>query len=807
MLISANWLKKYVPDLDLSNLDEFRYKLDTRLSEVAAITRHGEGLKKLVTAEILSAEPHPSSDKLHLCKVSIGNKAEPLQIVCGAPNARTGLVSILCVVGGKVYDHSTGELVEITKRTIRDVESNGMLCSPAELGLGANHNGIIELPSTTPIGEDVTEQFVDTIIEIQNKAFPHRPDVFSHQGIAREIAAIFKLNLNTPTPREEFIAKAEEELPLQVEVKDKEHCLRFTATSLTNVQITQSPLWLQIMLSYCGVRPINNVVDVTNYVMLDMGQPLHAFDYQKVDKAKLIVRQSEAGEKLTTLDGKARELPEGTVVVADASVPSSVAGIMGGAASEISDTTTQLILEAANWEMYQVRRTSRVLGLRTEASSRYEKGLTPEIVGKGLIAAANMLLDLAGAETASPLIDIYPDPQAEKFIDFDLHLIKDRLGIAITKNELIDILRPLGIVIVDSDQLPPEAMSRHDLDSGITLEIPPFRQDLNIQADILEEIGRFYGYENITPTLPKRDLQPAAVNLTVKKNLELKKLMAASGLNEIYTYSMVGEKLYKDCLLATRGLIKVKNPISPELAFVRDSVVPSLLEKAQANLAKFGSFGLFELSRVAYKHQEDGLPQQPFKLAGLFVHEDATTAYRSLKLAIDNLNTKLDGQLKIVPKADNRVPFLHPGKSGELELDGHNIGFIGVVHPVALQNMELGTTNVAVFEIDLTRVLEFEPEVKTFKPISRFPAVVRDISFWKPETKNIQDLIDELITAKVTDLEKVSVIDMYQKDEELSVTIRCVLQPQEATYTQEQINERVEKIVATAKAAGFKIRE
>jgi phenylalanyl-tRNA synthetase beta chain len=804
MLISVKWLQKYIPEFQVSNIDKFRYRVDTRLSEVADVEVKGAGLDKLITAEIVSVENHPKSDKLHVCQVNTGS--ETRTIVCGAPNVRPGMISILCLPGGSVYDHDSHEPMSIAKRPVMGVESDGMLCSPAELGLSTHHEGIIELPAGTIIGQDVVGEFRDTVIEIENKAFPHRPDVFSHLGVAREFSAIFKTKLVEATADKDFIARAEINLPLDIDVRDTDFCPRFSAVTISNVQVKPSPLWLQVALSYCGVRPINNVVDITNYIMMDIGQPMHAFDYQKIDGHKLVVRKAKQDEEITSLDGKKRKLSEQMTVISDADKPQSIAGIMGGADSEISTSTTEIILEAANWEMYQIRRTSRDLGLRSEASTRFEKGPTSSNTVPAITKAANMLLDVAGAEVASDLIDIYPHPEEEKIIQFDLNSIPHLLGVQPTKAELVDILEALGLQILDVEKIPAEAFTSLNMNLQIRVKVPLYRRDLRIAADILEEIARYFGYENFPWTLPERDLKPASRNNRNDQILKAKKALVASGLNEIYTYSMVGEKLYQKALLGTKHLWSIQNPISPELAFVRDSIVPSLLEKAQVNSNKYENFGLFEVSRVAFNEIVDGLPKQPYKLAALYLNSSDESAYRHLKLSIENLSRLYGDRITINRNPRNLPAFLHPGKSGEVLIDNEYLGFIGVLHPQVAENYELGSFSVALYELDLEKLFGLEVVPAPFKPMSKFPAVIRDFSFWVPQGEQMGDLVQALKSEGIDSLESISIIDTYTKDKKTSFTIRIVFQPMDHTLTQEEITKLTDQVNKVAEKLKFETR-
>ena len=364
MYLSSNWLKNFIPDLDVSDSEAFKYRVDTRLSEVESIIETGAELKGLVIANVVSIAPHPKHKNLTVCQVDIGTK-QHLQIVCGADNVKEGMRSVAVVPGGSVYGPE-GEPMQIAEREVAGVTSQGMLCAPDELGLNDDHRGIIEIDNSTPIGTDVTELFSDTVIEIENKALPHRPDTFSHLGIARELSAIWGLDLSIPHG-EIPPSHANNQVDIEIDNQIPKLVPRYSGLALTEVRVKPSPLWLQIALARAGERSVNNIVDITNYVMHHTGQPLHAFDLDKLSSQKVIIRKSKKGEQIRTLDQQHRKLTEGTIVIADISGPIAIGGIMGGESTAVDDSTTRIFLEAASFEMYTIRRTSRELGLRSEA--------------------------------------------------------------------------------------------------------------------------------------------------------------------------------------------------------------------------------------------------------------------------------------------------------------------------------------------------------------------------------------------------------------------------------------------------------
>jgi phenylalanyl-tRNA synthetase beta chain len=807
MLISVNWLKKYTPDLDVSNVGSFKHRVDTRLSEVEDVSVKGEGLQNLVIAEIVSFEEHPTNKKLTVCQVSDGQGIHT--VVCGAPNVRAGLKTIYCRPGGKVWNVAANEYMDIGARQMGEVKSEGMLCAPDEIELSNDHSKIIELPESIPNGTSATEMLQDTVIEIENKALPHRPDAFSHRGIAREMHAIFKTSWQDEPAKTDWTITADDSLSLSVDVQDKENCTRFTAVIISGVNVGPSPLWLQIALSRCGIRPINNVVDITNYVMLDIGQPLHAFDYAKVG-GEIIVRGAKQNEKLTTLDGKERELEAGIAVVANPAGAQSVAGIMGGAATEIGDDTTTIILEAAGWEMYQIRRASRKLGLRSEASLRYEKGITNQDTLAAVTAAAQMIKDIAGGEVASEVVDIVTQPEPEVKIKLDLGQVKKFLGTDIDKPALVDILENLNLA-ADFTKVAVESMVRSDVTTELEITVPYYRRDLKITQDLLEEIGRLHGYENIALTLPKRDLQPPARNRDWERKKDIKRALAAAGATEVYTYSMVGPELYRTLSLPFDQLIHIPNPVSPELGLVRDQILPSLVTKLKQNLQKYDSFSLFEVGRIATWDEKDGeLPSQPHHLAIAAVAETDAAALAQLQNLVTHLNRyALFGGVKVKDQAGTKPAYLHPGAWGRVDVNNADVGYLGILHPLAIEELNLTGSGIAVLEISLDRIFAIQTEAKSnYKGISNFQAVKRDLSLWESENTSLGTLFEAIATSAPTEVEEYFLLDQYlDKDSgKHSFTLRLIIQSDNRTLNTEDINAVIEQVQAIATKLGFQSR-
>ena len=799
MLISLKWLKQYLPEL-VKEPKEIAERLSESLAEVESIRNLGEGLENIVVGEVKKVEKHPKKEKLSVCIVNDGTTTR--KIVCGAPNVVEGAFVAVCKPGGSVYNPGDKlglqGVMKIEERELAGVKSQGMICSMKELGLSDEHDGIWILPTNSIIGSNVVELITDTIFEIENKSLTHRPDCFSHEGIARELSAIFKTTFTKVDAKTPLIPT--QLVDLKVEVKDTELCPRFSAIVVTNVKIQPSPIWLQLRLLSVGVRPISNIVDVTNFFMMDMGQPMHAFDYDKVGKKKLIVRHAEEGEKLKTLDGLERKLSKDMLVVADPNRALSIAGIMGGESSEISEKTKTVVLEAANWEMFNNRRTSRTLGIRTEAGTRFEKGQDPNNTQEALERAVRLISEIAGGEIASEFVDIYEKKYESKKMIFDMNSVKRVLGIDMTKEEIVTILEHLQIEVTGDEKLPKQLVS-HSEGNKVDLHIPTFRKDLNITEDIVEEVGRIYGYEKIPATLPARTIAAVAQNPLRNFIKSVKGLMATHGFDEIYTYSFVGEEEYKLAGTDTKDLIKISNPLAPELGFVRNSMIPTHISKLALNLKNFDVVKFFEISRVSQKEKgKDGLPLQPFVLAGVVSTKTKRgDLYHHLKALIEELIRKFnikDVKYTNLKNTPTKSGYFHPVRSAKVTAGEKVLGIIGELHPAISSTYEfLGST--AIFEFDIETLQSVSVAQNEYKPVSTMQRVERDISFWVEERVEVGEIVEIALAGKNPLVSDVFVKDIFtdkKKVGEKSITLTIKVQPEEKSLLDEEVSKIVDQI-------------
>jgi phenylalanyl-tRNA synthetase beta chain len=814
MLISYKWLFTYLPGLDAFTYAQIAQALTESLAEVEGFRETGKGISKIMVGEVTATEPHPTHKKLKVCTVSNGKNETT--IICGANNVAAGQKVAVCLPGGSVLNAKQAlgsqESVKIEARQIGTITSNGMICSAKELGLSEDHEGILVLEPEAKLGTDLTELLQDVIFEIENKSLSHRPDCFSHFGIVRELSAILKLNIQLNSHDVPIIPSTN--LPISVQVKvNQDLCSRFTALVIKDVKVKSSPLWLQFRLSSVGVRPINNIVDITNFVMLDQGQPMHAFDYDLVENNKLIVRKAHAGEKIKALDAKEYELENDMVVVGDSKQAESIAGIMGGEATEINLKTKNVILEAATWDMYNIRRTSRKLSIRTEASTRFEKGQDPENTVTGIKRATELILDVCGGEIASEISDFYPEPRKPRELGLEIAMVKRFLGLDLNKNDIISHLESLGLVHLSSEKLSPNEMQQNIE----RFEIPTFRPDLKIPQDLLEEIARLHGYDGIPVTLPKRDLQPVTANPVSLLSRRIKALLTSLGLDESMTYSFVGSELYEMLGLDIKNCLAISNPLSPELGFIRNTLVPSLISKVNFNAGSFDHFGLFEINRATEREidPETTLHRQPLKLAILIYQNSSGELYSRIKGVADQLLENLEipatySELPRNSKDSPLLPLMHPGRSAQIRSNEANLGVIGELHPSILHKMELKAARIAVCELDFTQLLENYHADPEYHKLSDFQEVFRDLSIWFSNKVKYADVMKQLAAIKSEIIKEIVLTGTYESakgGEKLSYTFRISLQSGSKTLTENEINQAVEQATTVLTKAGGELRK
>jgi len=752
MRVPLSWLKDYV-DIPVS-VKELAERLTLAGLEVEAIEYIGLpeaqlpwDPEKIVVGEIRAVHYHPNADRLVLAEVEYGGP-EPEVVVAGPPSllAMRGqkdlhLKVAFAMEGAHLYDgHAEGwKVMKLKKVKIRGIPSRAMVCSEKELGLSDDHNEIIYLPDDVPIGTPLVEYLGDAILEFDIKGpFAH---LYSILGIAREVAALLDLPLRrdalevlerhpaelTPTP--DF---------LNLEIADPDLCLRYSAAFIRGVKVKPSPFWMQMRLRRAGMRPINNIVDITNYVMLELGQPLHAFDYHVLrprpgqNRPAIIVRRARPGEQMETLDGELRTFDGEMLLITDGGGPVAVAGVMGGLESEVTEATTDVLLEAANFHFLNVRRTSRLLGLMTDASQRFGRRVDPELTVKAAARAAWLMADLAGGTVVPVIGDLYPGRQPERVIEFDPSYAARVLGVEIPTDDMVRILTSLEFKISKSA----------DQQTGkYQVVVPSHRPDVTRPIDLVEEVGRIWGYDRFPTTLLRDELPPQRANPRLEGTERVRDLLVGCGLDEVITYSLVN--IEDERKLRPQGphpdpasYLRVLNPLSAERAYLRQTLLPSLLHTARENLRFFDRVAIFEVGAVYLPVEGQTLPDEPFRLgivmtgpreARSWLEGQDTTlmGFYDLKGIVETLlaGLRLEGTFE-----PGQHPAFHPGRCAQVSVGESVLGVMGELHPIVREAFDLPAQPVCALEFDLEVLLAHTGVMRTMQPLSRFPAVVQDIA-------------------------------------------------------------------------------
>lgn len=774
MLISAGWLRDYVDvPADIAALAE---RLTLAGMEVERIH---EPFQDVVVAEVVGLRPHPNAGKLQLARVTTGDST--VEVVTGATNLSVGSRVPLAPAGARLGNRT------IEAEVFRGVRSQGMLCSAIELGLGDDASGILILDSTAPVGADLRTVYpIGPVLDLEIKS--NRPDLLSHVGIAREIAALDRIRLRPPATRSRTPAATG---PVTVTIEDRDGCRRFVARLIRGIRVGPSPAWMQARLRAAGVRPISNVVDVTNYVMIEGGQPMHAFDYDRLAGGRLVIRRARPGETLACLDGKTRELTPESMVVADAERPQALAGVIGGAESAVEAGTTSVLLEAATWEPRRIRSTSRAYGLRSEASTRFEKGLSPALSKPAVDRAATLLAELAGGEEVQA-VDVYPTPLVPPAIAVRLASLDRLLGVNVPKPQALDILQRLEFTVESTGD-------------DIVAVPPAFRLDCSIPEDVAEEVGRIYGYDRVPSTLPGERTPVTEVAQPNDSDDRARELLAGLGFDETITYTFTDDRTAALIHLPAVPAppLTVKNPILERRDTLRVSLLPGLLENLAANARQDQPNGqLFELGTVFWSRAEDAWPQEPRLLAaaahvGSGQAEAAARALRGLEAALQLVRERIGRQGFTVRQAV--VPGFHQGRVGEIIRDGVVIGAVGEVHPSVLATLELAG-RALVAEVLFDPFVEHGSAVPRAAPLPRFPGVRRDLTLIVPRRTASTDLVQVMSRQGGSTLREISMLSEYEGPQlpwgTRSVSFRLLYQADDRTLTAAEVSERHDGIIA-----------
>ena len=796
MNLSMKWLSDYVT-LD-TTVKDFCAAMTMSGSKVEVATEEGSEIKNVVVGKLLSVVPHENSDHLVVCQVDVGQE-QPIQIVTGAPNVKAGDIVPVPLCGAELPNG-----VKIKKGKLRGVESNGMLCSLGELGLTVHDfpyaiaDGIFLIQEDCQIGQDIHEAIGLNDTSVEFEITSNRPDCLSVTGLAREAAATYHVPLNLKKPTFQGIDGNIQDA-LQVEIQNKEKCPRYAAGIVKNVKIAPSPRWMRERLRASGVRPINNLVDITNYVMLEYGQPMHAFDLRYVKDGKIVVRNAAEGETITTLDGVTRTLSPEMLVIADAEKPIAVAGVMGGEYSGIMEDTNTVVFESAYFEPVQVRRTAKKLGMRTDASARYEKGLDPEGCLRTLERAFELVELLGAGEPVRTHIDLNYNQKQRNRIPFDPDWINKFLGTDISREEMCDTMKMLEIEV-----------------DGDTCISPSFRIDLERPADLAEEVARIYGYNNIPSTVIK-GIANASLTPKQKFRRTLENATVAVGCYGILTYSFISPKYFDKIALpadsSLRKTVVISNPLGEDTSVMRTTTLPSMLETLSLNYKnRNAAVALYEIGKEYLPTAPDKLPEEPDRLTIGMYGDDAD--FFTLKGMVETI-LETAGLHDCTYKAcGTDAPFdeicaLHPGRSAVIYAGETPIGYLGEVHPTVQKNYDIGTrTYVAKLLIDEMQPLA-QTEI-TYQPLPKFPAITRDLSLVCADEVPVGDLQAAMKNAVGNILEQITLFDVY-KGEQIAAGMKSVsfsirMRSHEGTLTDEQADAAMKRVLKALKEHGATLR-
>jgi phenylalanyl-tRNA synthetase beta chain len=781
MKFTLNWLKEYT-DVNIP-VETLADRLTMLGLEVDNVEQLYQDLAPVKVARITDVRPHPDADRLTLCDVSVG--ADSYQVVCGAPNARPGLLTPIALPGTSLASGIT-----VKKAKIRGQESIGMLCSERDLGISDDHSGIMELDEAVNDGQSMVHalSMEDTLIEVD--LTPNRPDCTSIIGIAREVAGFTNQKLKVPVTNE-LPALTGTGVPFSVEVLDPQDCPRYAGRLLRNVTIGPSPWWLKKRLMAVGQRPINNVVDVTNLVMMEYGQPMHAFDFSKLADGKIIVRRATAGEKITTLDGETRQLDEQMLLICDGEKPVAVAGVMGGENSEVSDSSKEILLESACFNPLSIRRTARKLNLGTESSYRFERGVDPEVAPKAMERAVQLLVELAGAEVVENGYDCVAGIKEREKIALRVSRTNDLLGTQLSIDDIAKCLESIELQATKVD------------DNTLHITIPSFRVDLEREVDLVEEVARLQGYNNIPTAMPMVPMSfpEQEIGLDIRKKLAL--LLTSQGFSEAINYSFVDDNYFNKLKLDSndplRQTVALLNPLSEDQNIMRTLVIPSLLQNIQRNTSRQNNdIRLFEIGKVFHPTGETTLPVENMRLAGvlsgrrnpassLLHYGSETVDLYDCKGAVEEIFRELR-----VPNVEKKgifdsnvdaTVYLLPETYISFESSGRIVGYMGKVDSGVLKSFGI-KQDVFLFDLDVDVLTDLEPQPKNYVSLPKYPAVKWDIALIVPEKVPSGSLLEAINnageylveTAEIFDIYRGKGIDQGHKSVALSITYRSAEQ-------------------------------
>ncbi|MBA7615887.1 Phenylalanine--tRNA ligase beta subunit [subsurface metagenome] len=788
MKVPLKWLREYV-DITLPPA-ELAEKLTMAGIEAKGTQVTGGKWENIVVGQIIAINPHPNADRLRLPTVDLGTEQQT--VVCGAPNLSVGDKIAFAYVGAELIDGHSGQLIRLKPAKIRGVESSGMVCSEKELGISDSHEGIMVLPPDAPVGTPLADYLGDVIFDLD--VTPNRPDCLCVIGIAQEVAALTGQSLHPPEVSYEE-AEPPTDQQIAIEITDPDLCSRYCASLITGIKIAESPQWMQQRLLACGMRPINNIVDVTNYVMLELGQPLHAFDHEKIKSKRIIVRRAAEGEITVSLDGVERTLSPDMLVIADAERAVAIAGVMGGANSEVTDDTTAILLEAANFNPTSIHYTSHQLSLLSEASMRFERGIRAELTVPALKRATQLMMQLAGGKAAKGIADVYPDKREPKPILLSTDKAKKLLGVEFSLDQIVNTLTSLGFTCQPADS-----------PSEVRVTAPYWRSDIQQAVDLIEEVARIIGYDKIPMTMLSEPLprQNPAPILGLKQ--KIRDSLVGYGFQEIITYSLTSLEMLNKLTPETHPVeptsLRVANPMTAEQEYLRTTLRANLLVALTSNRRhEEGGIRLFELGKI-YLPQSKDLPDEPEVLCGLlsgarreksWQGDGGSLDFFDAKGVVEGLFNQLGVATSFKPSDDKSF---HPVKQAAIVINDNRLGVIGELHPKVAEAFDIAEA-VYLFETNVTDLLPFTIDHKMFQPIPRFPATVRDIALIVDTGISHQQVLD--IVKSFTLVKQVAVFDVYSGEQvppgKKSLAYRITYQSPTHTLTDEEANKVQEQIL------------
>ncbi len=802
MKISVNWLKNYVNIPTDTDFHQFGELFTVRTAEVEEVIDLAKEYDKMVVGNIETIKPHPDADKLQITTTNVGS--ETLQIVCGARNIFEGQTVAVALPEAWVRWHGEGDPVELKPTKIRGVESFGMICAAEEIGLKSNEDGIMDLSYLknikpgTPLAEALGKN--DIIIDIENKTLTHRPDLWGHYGIAREVAAITNEKLKPVETHQKYPSS---KAPISVEVTAKDLCRRYLAVTIDNIKVEPSPDWLRTALENTGNKSINNIVDATNFVMLELGNPLHAFDTTKI-KDTIIVRTAKKGEKLETLNEGERELDDTMLVIADKEKPMALAGIMGGLDSGITENTTSITLEAANFDPVNVRKTSVKTGIRTESLQRFEKNLDPLLAEQAMDRIVKIILDLCpSAQINGQKIDINNYQYKKKSIALNLNKVNSKIGVAIPAQEIQDALEKLEFKVKPGK-------------ASLKVDIPSFRatKDIDHQDDLIEEIARMYGYERIPGKLPEISLRPGRPNHERFEKYTIRNIIALEhGFHECLNYSFYSQKTLQNAHLDETQHLKVRNYLSEEQTHLRTTLLPLLLTNARENLKHQDGFRLFEIGRT-FHYINEYFPREEKHLAGLIVKpkKDKTESFYEVKSVVEGLLNRLDINSLKFQHAQTELAYAHPNRHATWldHKSKQEIIHIFDLHPLIAKNFGLQDHRISCFEINYTLLHALPRSDRKYKEIPRFPGIEIDISVLVPKNLEYAEIEKQVRHADQNLINKITLFDLYQgsniPQDQKSLAFKVTLLSPDRTLTDAEMKAIQQKIFQNLAKIGGQVR-